>query len=181
MARKTPKKKLLGLFGDFEQAIKVIVDIRQYEVPGVTVDNITIKSPIEHPEIEEILGERPCHVSKFTLSGALFGLIFGAFFLAAAQANFLIQPQGGKPVITVTSNLVLIYEMLILFGMLATFVGFLFGAGLLRKRSTLDDEMISLDQVGIVVEVEDQNIDPVMALFKKHHVLEVRDRELADQ
>ena len=41
--------------------------------------------------------------------------------------------------------------------------------------------MISLDQVGIVVEVEDQNIAPVMALFKKHHVLEVRDRELADQ
>jgi len=40
--------------------------------------------------------------------------------------------------------------------------------------------MISLDQVGIVIEVEDENIDPVMALFEKHHVLEVRDRELTD-
>jgi hypothetical protein len=181
MAKKSPKKRLLGLFGDFDQAVNVIVGIRQYEVPGVSVDNITIKSPIEHPEIEEILGERPCHVSKFSLSGALFGLIFGAFFLAAAQANFLIQPQGGKPVITLTSNLVLMYEMLILFGVLATFVGFLIGSGLMRRRSVLDDEMISLDQVGIVVEVEDDNIDPLMELFKKHNVLEIRDRELREQ
>ncbi|MBL6931629.1 MAG: DUF3341 domain-containing protein [Rhodospirillales bacterium] len=181
MARKTPKKRLLGLFGDFDQAINVIVDIRHYEVPGVSVDNITIKSPIEHPEIEEILGERPCHVSKFSLSGALFGLIFGAFFLAAAQANFLIQPQGGKPVITLTSNLVLMYEMMILFGVLATFVGFLVGSGLMHRRSILDDQMISLDQVGIVIEVEDENIDPVRRLFKKHNVLEIRDREIREQ
>ncbi len=180
MLRKPRKKRLLGLFSDFDQAVNVIVDIRHYEVPGVGVDNVTIKSPIEHPEIEEILGERPCHVSKFSLSGALFGLIFGAFFLAAAQANFLIQPQGGKPVITITSNLVLIYEMLILFGVLATFAGFLIGSGLMRRRSVLDDERVSLDQVGIVVEVEDENIDPVKRLFEKHNVLEIRDRELRE-
>lgn len=177
MARKV-KKRLLGLFEDFDQAVGVIVAIRQYEVPGISVDNITIKSPIEHPEIEEILGERPCHVSAFSLSGALFGLIFGAIFLAAAQANFLIQPQGGKPIITLTSNLVLMYEMLILFGVLATFAGFLIGARLLRKRSVLDDEMISLDQIGIVVEVEDDNVAPLKSLFEKHHVLEIRDREM---
>ena len=180
MPRKARKKRLLGLFGDFDSAINVIVDIRHYEVPGVGVDNINIKSPIEHPEIEEILGERPCHVSKFSLGGALFGLIFGAIFLAAAQANFLIQPQGGKPVITITSNIVLMYEMLILFGVLSTFVGFLIGSGLMRRRTALDDELISLDQVGIVVEVEDENIDPVRQLFEKHNVLEIRDRELKD-
>jgi len=178
---KMRKKRLLGLFGDFDEAISVIVDIRQYAVPGVSVDNINIKSPIEHPEIEEILGERPCHVSKFSLSGALFGMIFGAIFLTAAQANFLIQPQGGKAIVTITSNFVLIYEMLILFGVLATFAGFLIGSGLMRKRTDLDDEMISLDQVGIVVEVEDENIEPVRQLFQKHNVLEIRDRELKDQ
>ncbi|NQV46251.1 MAG: DUF3341 domain-containing protein [Rhodospirillaceae bacterium] len=174
------KKRILGLFSDFDQAIAVVVGIRQYEVPGVTVDDITIKSPIEHPEIEEILGERSSHVPKFALSGALFGLIFGAFFLAAAQANFLVQPQGGKPVITITSNLVLIYEMLILFGVLSTFIGFLIGGRFMRKRTALDDEKINLDQVGIVVEVEEGNADPLRDLFRKHKVLEIRDRELEE-
>ncbi|MEE8394400.1 MAG: quinol:electron acceptor oxidoreductase subunit ActD [Rhodospirillales bacterium] len=169
------KQRILGLFSDFDKAISVIVDIRQYRLPGVSVDDITIKSPIEHPEIEEILGERPCYVPWFTLAGALFGLVFGAFFLSAAQANFLVQPQGGKPVITTMTNLVLIYEMLILFAMLATSLGFLIGGRFMRRRSSLYDTKISLDQVGIEIETDNDYIEPVRKLFTKHMALEIRE------
>jgi len=173
------KRRILGLFSNFDEAIEVIVAIRQYKVPGVSVDDITIKSPIEHPEIEEILGERANHVAKFSLSGALFGLIFGALFLAAAQANFLVQPQGGKPVITLTSNFVIIYEMMILFGVLATFIGFLIGGRFMRRRTVLDDANISVDQIGIVIETkEEEDAESVRALFTHHKALEIRDREL---
>ena len=88
-------KRVLGLFGDFDQAFEVIAGIRRYQVPGLTVDDITLKSPIEHPEIEDVLGERPTDIPKFTFWGGLFGLVFGFFFLASAQAIFWVQPQGG--------------------------------------------------------------------------------------
>ncbi len=169
------KGRILALFSNFDEAFAAISDIRHYKVPGISVDDVTVISPIEHPEIEEVLGERPAHVPKFTLMGATFGLTFGFLFLASAQANFLVQPQGGKPVIPLPSNFVLTYEMLILFGVLFTLTGFLIGAGLLRKRKSLYSEKVSLDQVGIELEVEEKYIEPLKELFNQHQALEIRE------
>jgi hypothetical protein len=169
------KKRMMGLFGDFDEAHDAIADIRRNEVPGLTVDGVTMTSPIEHPEVEEILGERPVHIQKFTLFGALFGLTFGFLFLSGAQATFLVQPQGGKPVIPLPSNFVLMYEMLIFFGVWCTFFAFLFLSGLFKKRSALYSEKVSLDQVAIIVEIEEGLGDSVKSLFQKHKVLEIRE------
>lgn len=166
--------RIFGLFADFEQAFEVVAGIRKYEVPGITVDDVRIKSPIEHPEIEDVLGERPTNITKWAFGGGLFGLVFGFLFLAGAQANFTVQPQGGKPVITIPSNLVLAYEMLILFGVLATFAGFIIGARLMRKRGAFYDKAVSLDQIGIVIEmVDDTQRQQVRDLFAKHKVIDV--------
>lgn len=166
--------RIFGLFADFEQAFEVVAGIRKYEVPGITVDDVRIKSPIEHPEIEDVLGERPTNIPKWAFGGGLFGLVFGFFFLAGAQANFTVQPQGGKPVITIPSNLVLAYEMLILFGVLATLAGFIIGARLMRKRGPFYDKAVSLDQIGIVIEkVDDTQRQQIHDLFAKHRVIDV--------
>lgn len=181
----TPKKivaktrRVLGLFGDFDEAFEVIAGIRRYKVPGLTVDDVTLKSPIEHPEIEDVLGERPTDIPKWAFWGGLFGLVFGFFFLAGAQANFLVQPQGGKPVITIPSNVVLAYEMMILFGVLSTLVGFIIGARLMRRASGLYDAAISVDQIGIVIEVTDEQMLPLRELFTRHNVIEVREEALS--
>lgn len=169
------KKRILALFGDFEEAHAAVADIRRNVVPGVTVDDITMKSPIEHPEVEEVLGDRPVHIQKFTLFGALFGVTFGFLFLASAQATFLVQPQGGKPVVPLPSNFVLMYEMLIFFAVWLTFFSFLFLSGLFKKRSNLYSEKVSLDQVGIMMEADENLINLVKELFQKHKVLEIRE------
>lgn len=174
----TKTRRVLGLFGDFDQAFEVIADIRRYQVPGLTVDDVTLKSPIEHPEIEDVLGERPTDIPKWAFWGGLFGLVFGFLFLAGAQANFLVQPQGGKPVITIPSNVVLAYEMMILFGVLSTLVGFIIGARLMRKGKGLYDAAISVDQIGIVIEVTDEQLQPLKEVFTKHAVLEVQEEVL---
>ena len=169
------KHRILGLFSNFEAAFNVIADIRYFKVPGVALDDVTVISPIEHPEIDEILGERPSPVPKFALAGALFGAIFGFLFLASAQANFLVQPQGGKPVIPLPPNITLAYEMLILFGVLFMLTGFMIAARMIKKRNTLYSDKVSLDQIGIELEVKEDQMASVKKLFKKHGVLEVRE------
>ena len=169
------KKRIMGLFSDFNEAHDVIADIRRNDVPGLTVDDVNMTSPIEHPEVEEILGDRPVHIQKFTLFGALFGLTFGFLFLSGAQATFLVQPQGGKAVIPLPSNFILMYEMLIFFGVWSTFFAFLGLSGLFRKRSALYSEKVSLDQVAIIVKIDESLDEPVKGLFKKHKVLEIRE------
>ncbi len=168
------KARIMALFSNFDEAFAAISDIRHYKIPGVSVDDVTVISPIEHPEIEEILGERPAHVPKFTLAGGIFGITFGFTFLASAQANFTVQPQGGKPVIPLPSNFVLTYEMMILFSVLFTLVGFLIGARLLRKRKSLYSEKVTLDQVGIELEVDEKYLEPLKSLFNQHEALEIR-------
>ena len=170
------KYRILGLFSDFEEAFAAIADIRQYKVPGVSVDDVRLMSPIEHPEIEEVLGGRPAHVPKFTLAGAIFGITFGFLFLASAQANFLVQPQGGKPVVPLPSNIVLTYEMLILFGVIFTVISFLVLSGLLfGKKEKLYSEKIAVDQIGIIMELDEDTFEPMKALFRQHKVLEIRE------
>jgi hypothetical protein len=172
------KKRMMGLFSDFEEAHNAIADIRRNEVPGLTVDNVTMKSPIEHPEVEEVLGERPVHIQKMTLFGAIFGVTFGFLFLSGAQATFLVQPQGGKPVIPLPSNFVLMYEMLIFFAVWLTFFSFLFMSGLFQKRTSMYSEKISLDQVAIIVEIDESIGESVKSLFQKHKVLEIREEAM---
>ena len=169
------KYHLLGLFSNFDEAFNAISDIRHYKIPGVSVDDVTLISPIEHPEIEEILGDRGSHVPKFTLGGALFGSTMGFLFLAAAQANFSVQPQGGKPVIAIPTNLVLSYEMMIMAAVLSTIAAFLVSAGLFQKRKPLYSENVGVDQVGIEMEIEEKYIEPIKELFREHQVVEIRD------
>ena len=169
------KHHVMGLFSDFEEAFNVLSEIRESRVVGVGIDDVILKSPIEHPEIEEVLGRRPVHIQKFTLFGALFGVTFGFFFLSGAQATFLVQPQGGKAVVPLPSNFVLMYEMLIFFGVWITFFSFLFLSGLFKKRHNLYSEKISLDQVGILLELDDTTIGPIKELFARHKAVEIRE------
>jgi hypothetical protein len=172
------KHCVMGLFSDFDEAFAAIADIRDSKIPNVSVDDVTLKSPIEHPEIEEVLGERPVHIQKVTLFGAIFGVTFGFFFLAGAQASFLIQPQGGKAIVPLPSNFVLMYEMLIFFAVWGTVISFILLSGLLRKRHSLYSENVSLDQVGILIEVSDDNLGAVKDLFKGHKAVEIREEVL---
>ena len=173
------KYKVMGLFSNFKEAFQVVHDIRENKVAGVNLDQVTTMSPIEHPEIDEVLVGRGSPVPKFTLCGAIFGLSFGFLFLASAQATFLVQPQGGKPVIPLPSNFVLTYEMMILFSVIFTLIGFMISARMFTKRSKIYTEKVAVDQVGIIVDVDDNTIDKVKDLFKGHQVLEIREEVLS--
>ena len=170
--------RILGLFNNFEEAFNALGEIRESKVAGVTIDDVTLNSPIEHPEIEEVLGERTCHLPKVTFCGALFGLVFGFLFIAGAQATFLVQPQGGKAVIPLPSNFVLVYEMLIFFAVWSTFFAFLFLAGFFKKRHNLYSEKVSLDQIGVIIELDKAQLEPLKDLFKEHKVLEIREEDI---
>lgn len=167
--------RILGLFSNFDEATNAIYDIRANKVAGVSVDDVTLISPIEHPDVEQALGERPVYVPYFTMFGGLFGLIGSWLWISSAQATFLVQPQGGKPVVTLASNFVLNYEMMILGGVLFTVIGFLAGARLPSRPGSLYSEKVSLDQIGIILELDQSQVEPAKNLFRAHKALEIRE------
>lgn len=167
------KSHILALFSDFDQASIAIRELKASNVPGFELKDLTLKSPIEHPEIEELLGKRPVYVRIFTFFGALFVPLLGFLFVSSSQATFLLQPKGGKPVIPIPPDMVLCYEFFILGGVYLTVLGFFISAKLPMKRHKLYNARVSEDQIGILIKADDIAMPTIKDLFTRHKVLEI--------
>ncbi|MFA6062622.1 MAG: DUF3341 domain-containing protein [Gallionella sp.] len=170
------KRHLLAMYANFEEAEAVVKELRSANISGFNAgDDMIVKSPIEHPEVEEFLGEKPVYVQWFTLVGSIMGGLLGFFLISGAQANFYTQMKGGKPIVPFPPNFVLTYEMFILGGVFITILGFLICAGLPAKRSSLYSTKVSEDHIAILVEVEEAAASAIKAIFVKHKALEIQE------
>ena len=170
------KRHLLALYGDFDQAEAVVKELRNTKIKGFDVnDDMIVKSPIEHPEVEKFLGEKPVYVQWFTLIGAVIGGSLGFLGISSAQANFFMQMKGGKPIVPLPANFVLTYELFILGGVYITVLGFLICSGLPAKRSPLYNAKVSVDNIGILVKAEEAAVAVLKAIFAKHQAIEIQE------
>ncbi len=170
------KRHVLALYSNFDEAEAVVQELRNTKINGFDVnDDMIVKSPIEHPEVEKFLGDKPVYVQWFTLFGALFGGISAFFLISGSQANFYAQLKGGKPIVPFPPNFVLTYEMFILGGVFITILGFLICSGLPAKRSPLYSTKVSVDNIAILVEADESAIGALKAIFTKHKALEIQE------
>ena len=170
------KRHLLALYGNFDEAEAVVQELRNTSIKGFDVnEDMIVKSPIEHPEVEKFLGDKPVYVQLFTLIGALLGGSLGFLGISSAQANFFMQMKGGKPIVPLPPNFVLTYELFILGGVYITVLGFLICAGLPAKRSALYNAKVSVDNIGILVKAEEAAVGVLKAIFTKHKALEIQE------
>jgi len=170
------QRHVLALFNNFDEAEATIAEMRAANIKGFNMDkDLVVKSPIEHPEVERMLGDKPIRVQWFTLFGALSGGLLAFFLISGAQANFYSQLKGGKPIVPFPPNFVLTYEMFILGGVYITVLGFLICAGLPARRSSLYSAKVSNDQIGILVKGDDTAINQLKGIFTKHKALEIQE------
>jgi hypothetical protein len=167
---------LLALFNNFDEAEAVISELSKADLKGFNaVDDLVIQSPIELPEVEQLLGEKPVYVQWFTLIGATLGGVLAFWLIAGSQANFYAQMKGGKPIVPIPPDFVLTYEMFILGGIYFTVIGFLICAGLPAKRSPLYSQNLTEGQIGVLVKGEEDAMATLRAIFIKHNALEIQE------
>jgi Protein of unknown function (DUF3341). len=170
------RRHLLALFSNFDEAEAAVKELRRTKITGFNADkDMIVKSPIEHPEVEEFLGNKPVYVQWFTLGGALAGGLLAFFLISGAQGNFFSQIKGGKPIVPFPPNFVLTYEMFILGGVYISVLGFLICAGLPARRSPLYSAKVSEDQIGILVQADEAASGTVKSIFTKHQALEIQE------
>ncbi len=170
------KRHLLALFSNFDEAEAVVQELRAVNLKGFDADkDMIVKSPIEHPEVEEFVGDKPVYVQWFTLVGALTGGLLAFTLISASQGNFFAQLKGGKPIVPFPPNFVLTYEMFILGGVYISVLGFLICAGLPARRSPLYSAKVSEDQIGILVQADESASSSLKSIFTKHQALEIQE------
>jgi hypothetical protein len=167
------KSHTLALFNNFDEAARAIAELKTTKIDGFRIEDVTLKSPIEHPELSEQLGPRPVYVQIFTLVGAVLGAVLGFLFIASAQATFIVQVRGGRPVVPIPPDMVITYELFILIGVFATVLGCFIAWKLPGKRSPLYNASISEDKIGILVKADTGCIGKINEIFNRHMALEI--------
>lgn len=136
---------VIGLFRDPESALAAAGRLK---VAGFARPEIM--SPIPIHGVDEVLGPKKSVIRRFTLFGGIFGGLAG-FALAAGTAVLYVHPTGGRPIITIPPFLIITYEMTILFGILATVLGFLISARLPAIRERIYVPETAVDKFAVTV------------------------------
>lgn len=151
------------------------------ELKGAKYENFLVYAPVPHHDIEHALHRPTSPVRVFTLTGALIGFCTGWALTIGSVMNYPLI-VGGKPLISVPPFGVIAYILTILFGSLATMIGFLINARLPQLRlAAAYDERLSSDHYGIQVFGDREALKEWERKLKKLGAVEVRAEELGSQ
>lgn len=110
---------LLALFEDIDPAAHAVEKLHEM---GITDDRIDVISgvPINH----RMLGRPHPHtnVSRLALGGAVGGFLFGLFLNFGTPMLYAVH-VGGQALFPIPPGLIIVFEMTMLFALLATFLG----------------------------------------------------------
>jgi len=110
---------LLAVFEDIDPASDAIEKLHEM---GVDDENINVVSGV--PIMHKMLGRPHPHtnVSRLSMGGAIAGFIFG-LFLNFGTPNLYTVLVGGQYITPIPPGLIIVFEMTMLFALLATFLG----------------------------------------------------------
>jgi len=161
---------LIGLFHDPDSALAAAGKLK-----GAGFETPEIQSPIPIHGVEEVLGKKKSVIKRFTLIGAITGGTTG-FLLASITAVLFPHPTGGRPIITFPPYLIITYELTILFGILATVLGFLISARLPAIKERLYVPESAVDKFVVTVACNsDENASRAGEILRESGADEVRE------
>jgi Alternative complex III, ActD subunit len=159
----------IGLFVDPRGALAAAAKLK-----GAGFTALAVISPIPLEGAEATLGEKKSIIKRFTFFGAILGGASG-FMLAAGTAVLYLHPTGGRPIIPFPPFLIITYEMTILFGILATVIGFLISARLPAIRDRAYAPEAAVDRFAVAVTCDDdERVAQAAALLREAGAAEVR-------
>ena len=162
----------VGIFQDPESALEAAGKLKGAGFAPEVMSSIPLEG------VEEVLGEKKSVIRRFTLFGAITGGLSG-FALAAGTAVLYVHPTGGRPIITFPPFLIITYELTILFGILATVLGFFISARLpvIKERVYVPESAVDRFAVAVACD-RDEQLQRAGAILSEAGAEEVR--ELAE-
>jgi Alternative complex III, ActD subunit len=162
----------IGLFGGPDGALTAAARLKAagFAAPAVI-------SPIPLEGADEVLGTKKSVIKRFTFFGAILGGLSG-FALAAGTAVLYLHPTGGRPIIPFPPFLIITYEMTILFGILATVIGFLVSARLPAIRERAYAPEAAVDRFAVTVSCDStESMEQAATILRDAGAQEVRSEQ----
>jgi molybdopterin-containing oxidoreductase family membrane subunit len=161
-----------GVLGIFSYVDSTVEAIRNLKKAGYK--DIKAFSPVPNHEIEEELKERESIVRFFTLTGGTLGAICGISFTVLTSLSWPIQTSA-KPIVSLPPYMIIVFELTVLLGGLATLLGLLINARLRKNIPfSLYDPRFSEDKFGVLVVCKKGEVRDVEGILKSSGAEEIK-------
>jgi len=156
-------KGVLGVFEDREDLVRALKDA---QTKGW--DRLEAFSPHPDEELSELTRPGTSPVRWMTLLGALTGGICGLVLTIWTTLQWPLLITGGKPLISLPPFLIIVFELTILLGALATVGGFLYWGVLQHLLSPLPyDSRFSSGHFGLWIECSEAETQRLLEWVKE--------------
>ena len=167
------KLPILGLFETADNAADAGDALKAAGVAPKDYDFLT-----DAPYPEGAFGER--HESHrlylFPFVGALIGLTVGILLTSMTQMAYPLV-QGGKPILSLPPMAVVTYESTMLTAIAFTVIGIIFESRLPALKQGLYDTRITEGYIGVLVNVEEDQLSQTQTLLTQAGAIDVVRRE----
>jgi hypothetical protein len=160
---------VLGAFRELDAAVDAIEALKKEKL-----GEITVYTPTPRHEIEHAVAAGPSPVRRFTLFGGLFGATCG-YWIAIWASDYWPLVVGGKPIASWVPYTIFGFEVMVLFGSLATVIGLFINSRVPRLTMTVGyDARFSHGDYGVWVACPPESAAAAESLLKSHGATEVR-------
>jgi len=164
-----PDQGVIGIFSYVDSTVETIKSLKK-----AGFRNLRVYSPFPNHEIEEVLDQPESIVRFFTLAGAILGAICGFTFTVLTSLDWPLSVSA-KPIVSIPPYIIIVFELTVLFGALATLLGLLVNSRLRRNTPRgLYDPRFSEDKFGVVVACFKHNIPKVEEILKGSGAEEIK-------
>jgi len=155
----------------FELPSNTASAIRKLKARGF--DDLTSYSPAPFEEIELAENPKPSGVRAWTLIGGLTGVTLGFLMQIWMSLEWPLK-IAGKAYASIPPSVIIGFEVTILLAGIMTLLGFLIHSGSYpRPLDKHYSARFSAEDFGVVVEVEDRDVDEVQSLMRAENAKEV--------
>ena len=162
---------ILGLFQQPEPAADAMDGLKEAGFELGTFDVLT-----GTPYPEGAFGEHvPQHrLFRFPAFGAIIGFTLSVFLTSVTQLAYPMV-TGGKPILSIFAMLIIMYEMTMLAGVIATVIGIIFESRLPNLKPGVYDTRITEGWIGVVITFDDDaKVAEAESVLNKAGALEIK-------
>jgi hypothetical protein len=165
------RKSILGLFQQPEPAADAMDGLKEAGFELGTFDVLT-----GTPYPEGAFGEHvPQHrLFRYPAFGAIIGFTLAVFLTSVTQLAYPLV-TGGKPILSIFAMLIIMYEMTMLAGVIATVIGIVIESRLPNMQPGIYDTRITEGWIGVVITFDDESkVADAESVLNKAGALEIK-------
>lgn len=163
------KQGVLGIFSYLDATLETVKKLKD-----AGFNNLRVFSPFPSHEIEEVMDEPESIVRFFTLGGAMLGAACGVGFTVLMSMDWPISVSA-KPIVSLPPFMIIIFELTILMGALATLLGLLVNSRLRRNApKSMYDTRFSVDKFGVMITCSKDGVKDVEEILNSQGAEEIK-------